>query len=203
MKLILDEKTYEHLLDKKSIVPMGNGTFTVKIHCQDDGSTLFVPVVLKLEENDGAQLPDSFKNNVALIKEHFDNFVQSFPSTCKIEGFPENRTLRSDPMGKGIIRYHTLIIDHNLTPGDILMAMKYDVWSRLQITKKVGKNQLQYMPSLQPWLNDPLRVKTLIDKARRLKAKYNAEFDVNADDNGNVYDTALSELDDSNLFDDV
>jgi hypothetical protein len=161
------------LISHQLIEPKGNGKFVINTKPNLRGEVLQIPVIYTEHENQtteddssGISVKESSLKNKS-IKELYLLYRACFPTNIEEAIGKEDdtgRSLRSGNKDRITDRLKKRI-DEGYDMENIINAVKYEVWWRVNESKKTNDNKLQYMRGMESWINDTENLDSMIERS--------------------------------------
>ena len=161
------------LISHQLIEPKGNGKFVINTKPNLRGEVLQIPVIYTEHEDQtteddssGISVKESSLKNKS-IKELYLLYRACFPTNIEEAIGKEDdsgRSLRSGNKDRITDRLKKRI-DEGYDIENIINAVKYEVWWRVNESKKTNDNKLQYMRGMESWINDTENLDSMIERS--------------------------------------
>lgn len=161
------------LISHQLIEPKGNGKFVINTKPNLRGEVLQIPVIYTEHEDQtteddssGISVKESSLKNKS-IKELYLLYRACFPTNIEEAIGKEDdtgRSLRSGNKDRITDRLKKRI-DEGYDMENIINAVKYEVWWRVNESKKTNDNKLQYMRGMESWINDTENLDSMIERS--------------------------------------
>jgi hypothetical protein len=162
------------LISHQLIEPKGNGKFVINTKPNLRGEVLQIPVIYVDNHN---ELTDGDNDSSITVKENGmkDKSIKEiyllyracFPTNIEEAIGKEDdagRSLRSGNKDRITERLKKRI-DEGYNIENIINAVKYEVWWRVNESKKTNDNKLQYMRGMEAWINDTENLDSMIERS--------------------------------------
>jgi hypothetical protein len=161
------------LISHQLIEPKGNGKFVINTKPNLRGEVLQIPVIYvenETEKTDGEPSEISIKESSIKnksIKEIYLLYRACFPTNIEEAIGKEDDTGRSLRSGNKdrITERLKKRMDEGYDIENIINAVKYEVWWRVNESKKTNDNKLQYMRGMEAWINDTENLDSMIERS--------------------------------------
>ncbi len=162
------------LISHQLIEPKGNGKFVINTKPNLRGEVLQIPVIYVDNHN---ELTDGDNDSTITVKENGmkDKSIKEiyllyracFPTNIEEAIGKEDDTGRSLRSGNKdrITERLKKRIDEGYNIENIINAVKYEVWWRVNESKKTNDNKLQYMRGMEAWINDTENLDSMIERS--------------------------------------
>jgi hypothetical protein len=161
------------LISHQLIEPKGNGKFVINTKPNLRGEVLQIPVIYvenETEKTDSEPSEISIKESSIKnksIKEIYLLYRACFPTNIEEAIGKEDDTGRSLRSGNKdrITERLKKRMDEGYDIENIINAVKYEVWWRVNESKKTNDNKLQYMRGMEAWINDTENLDSMIERS--------------------------------------
>jgi hypothetical protein len=162
------------LISHQLIEPKGNGKFVINTKPNLRGEVLQIPVIYIDDHN---ELTNSDNDSTITVKENgmknksikeiYLLYRACFPTNIEEAIGKEDDTGRSLRSGNKdrITERLKKRIDEGYDVENIINAIKYEVWWRVNESKKTNDNKLQYMRGMEAWINDTENLDSMIERS--------------------------------------
>ena len=170
MRLECSKDELNNLISHQIVEPRGDNKFVINTKPNLVGKTIQIPIEYVNVESSG---DDLIEKNVTVknVEDWYTEYRKSFPIDIeKAIGneHSEGTNLRTGKKDKIIKKLKDLAeVGYDL--NNVIAAVKYEIWWRVNETIKDGKkdNKLQYMRRMEAWINDTENLDTMIERATK------------------------------------
>jgi hypothetical protein len=159
------------------IEPRGNGKFVINTKPNLKGDILQIPIQyyeIEQEVNLFDIEPDEISikqssNKTKNIKDWYMLYRNCFPINIENAIGKENndgRSLRTGNKDK-IMKKLKERMDDGYDIEKLINSVKYEVWWRINESKKTGDNKLQFMRGMEAWVNDTENLDAMIERSEK------------------------------------
>lgn len=164
MFIQINDSEFEFLVNNCFLKPINDKEYIINVIGKDQ-ETIDIDVTVVFESQDELNI----ENTLSDIKDNFNKFFSLYPETDSYDNYSVTRSIRNDT-GKAFPRYRKLIIEHKFNADDILRALVYDIY--IKINDSETQNNLKYLLQTENWLLDVGKIKTNIEASKKDDVKF-------------------------------
>lgn len=164
MLIQVNDNEFEFLVNNCFLKPINDKEYSISVIGKNQ-ETIDIDVAVSFESTEDTNT----ENILSDIKDSFNKFFSLYPETDSYDNYPVTRSIRNDT-GKAFSRYRKLIVDNKFEAEDILRALIYDIY--IKINDSETGNNLKYLLQTENWLLDVGKIKTNIEASKKADNKF-------------------------------